>query len=62
MTGTQQWYWCLHHHAVESEDTACSPGRRLGPYPTREAAENWKEQADARNEKWDASDEDWEKS
>jgi hypothetical protein len=34
-----EFYWCLEHHKVEGphEDKAA---RRMGPYPTREAAEN----------------------
>jgi hypothetical protein len=52
----QQWYWCLEHNAAVTADDPCPPSRRLGPYPSREAAENWKETVEARNEKWDAED------
>jgi hypothetical protein len=54
------WYWCLDHEAAEPEERACSADRRWGPYPTREAAEHWREQAAARNEQWDADDRAWE--
>jgi hypothetical protein len=54
-----EWYWCQQHNAAEPADRACPPDRRLGPYPSREAAEHWKDTVDARNEKWDAEDEAW---
>ena len=39
MNGEQQWWYCLKHNTVESEPTC--PGKdRLGPYPTKEAAEH----------------------
>jgi hypothetical protein len=56
----QEWYWCLEHKVAEPADGPCPADRRLGPYPTREAAEHWKERVDARNEAWDAADKEWE--
>ena len=55
----QEWYWCLEHKAAERADGGCPPDRRLGPYPSREAAEHWKERVEARNEAWDAEDRSW---
>ena len=41
----EQWYWCLDHGAAErAEAGGCAPDRRLGPYASREEAENWKAQ------------------
>ena len=54
------WYWCLDHDAVEPASGTCPPDRRMGPYPSREAAANWKEQVAARNDQWEAEDEAWE--
>ena len=54
------WYWCLDHGAAEPGSSDCPPDRRLGPYPSKEAAEHWKERVEARNEAWDATDDDWE--
>jgi hypothetical protein len=54
-----EWYWCLDHKAAELADSSCPPGQRLGPYPSKEAAEHWKEKVDQRNAAWDADDEDW---
>jgi hypothetical protein len=56
----QDWYWCLEHKVAEPADGPCPADRRLGPYPSREAAEHWKERVDARNEAWDAADKEWE--
>ena len=53
------WYWCLDHHVAEAAESGCAADRRLGPYPSREAAEHWKEQVEARNEAWDAADKAW---
>jgi hypothetical protein len=54
-----EWYWCLAHKRAETADSGCPPDRRLGPYPSRDAAEHWKERVDARNEEWDAADKAW---
>ena len=53
----EQWYWCLHHQRVEPAE-GCPNSERLGPYPTREAAENWRQTTAARNEAWDADEAD----
>jgi hypothetical protein len=34
----------------------------LGPYPTKSAAENWKNTVETRNDSWDADDERWEQA
>jgi hypothetical protein len=60
MMSDEQWYWCLKHEAAEPATSSCPPDQRLGPYPTRDAAEHWKETADARNEAWEAADKEWE--
>jgi hypothetical protein len=49
------WYWCLRHEQVEPEE-GCANADRLGPYPTREAAANWRETTSRRNEEWDRED------
>ncbi|MDQ6613509.1 MAG: hypothetical protein M3083_01785 [Actinomycetota bacterium] len=52
-----EWYWCLDHEQAETSGSSCPPGRRLGPYQSKEAAEHWKERVDQRNQAWDAEDE-----
>ena len=34
----EQWFFCLKHHTVEPRD-GCAERHRLGPYATREQAE-----------------------
>ena len=56
---TGGWYWCMHHQKVEHGAHRCPPSETMGPYPTEEAARNWRQQAEARNDKWEAEDRDW---
>ena len=54
-----EWYWCLTHSRAELEPD-CPALDRLGPYPSKEAAEGWRETNEAREETWKAQDEAWE--
>lgn len=54
------WYWCQRHERAEQGQQACRALDRLGPYSTREAAENWAATAEARNDAWDEQDREWE--
>ena len=55
----QKWYWDLKaNRAVESSERD-TPDHLLGPYPTEEAAQNWKAKVEARNEAWKEDDERW---
>jgi hypothetical protein len=56
MNTQQSWYFCVKHQTVEGEDGACPGKDRLGPYPTREAAEHALDKVRERNEEWDAGD------
>ena len=56
---TTQWFWCLTHQQVEAGDQRDDPDNALGPYPTEDAARNWKATSEARNEAWDDEDERW---
>ncbi|MBA2773443.1 MAG: hypothetical protein H0U36_05285 [Nocardioidaceae bacterium] len=47
-----QYYFCLNHHTVESED-GCRAADRLGPYSSRQEAEQALEKVQQRNEEWD---------
>jgi len=31
----------------------------MGPYESREAAENWKDTVESRNDEWDKADREW---
>ena len=57
--GGGEFYWCVHHGRVEHGREACRADDRMGPYPTEEAARNWRETVEARNEKWEAEDRAW---
>jgi hypothetical protein len=52
------YFWCTDHHAVEDEH-GCRAEVRLGPYPTREAAEHALQSVQERNEQLDAEDAAW---
>ena len=54
------YWWCTDHKTVEG-DSGCRAEVRLGPYPTREAADHALQSVQERNEKLDAEDEAWEK-
>lgn len=55
----EEWYWCQRHQRAEPAGQACRALDRLGPYPSRQAAENWRETAEARNETWEEQDRAW---
>jgi hypothetical protein len=57
-SGSQRWYFCVRHQTVEDENGACPGKDRLGPYPTREAAEHALDTVRERNQEWDAADGD----
>jgi hypothetical protein len=52
-----QWYFCLVHHTVETEE-GCKAADRLGPYPTEAEAARALEKVQERNEAWD-NDPNW---
>jgi hypothetical protein len=52
MDEDNSWWFCLKHRAVE-HGGGCPDKDRLGPYPTREAAERALETVRERNEEWD---------
>lgn len=56
MDGDKHWWFCLKHNTVEDDDGVCPGKDRLGPYPTREAAEHALQTVHERNEQWDAQD------
>jgi hypothetical protein len=56
MDGDKNWWFCLKHNTVEDDDGACPGKDRLGPYPTREAAEHALQTVQERNKDWDAQD------
>lgn len=47
------WYYNLKTHQVQHADDAGRAEDRLGPYPSREAAQAALDQVQQRNEAWD---------
>jgi hypothetical protein len=52
---TGEWYYCFKHQKVERRDD-CNQMDRMGPYPTREDAENWRQRVAERNAAWGDDD------
>ena len=50
-----QWWFCLIHKVVE-ENEGCANASRLGPYETRELAENALERISKRQEELDSEE------
>lgn len=53
----EEWYYCVDHDQVEPK-MGCRITNRLGPYPTRAAAEKALQQVERRNDAWE-NDPDW---
>lgn len=53
------WYWSLTHNKAVPESDRGPDEDVLGPYPSKQAAENWKAQVEERNSEWEADDEEW---
>lgn len=47
------FWFCVRHHQVETDDTLCPSIDRLGPYGSHADAERALEKAEERNEEWD---------
>ncbi|MFK8022495.1 MAG: hypothetical protein AB8G26_00920 [Ilumatobacter sp.] len=56
------WYWDLRRGRAVPAAARGIGSDMLGPYPTRDAAENWKSTVDERNDAWAEQDEDWDDS
>ncbi|GAA1739029.1 hypothetical protein GCM10009809_38000 [Isoptericola hypogeus] len=56
--GVQYWF-NTRTGEVEESSTRSSWTHRMGPYPTREAAERALDQAKQRNDTWEDEDADW---
>jgi len=58
MAENDEWYYCVAHRRVEKK-FGCRMTDRLGPYATREEAEQALEKVEKRNIEWD-EDPAWE--
>jgi hypothetical protein len=50
-----EWYYCFKHKKVEKVGD-CRQMDRMGPYPTKEDAEHWRDRVAARNQAWGDDD------
>jgi hypothetical protein len=55
-----EWYWDLTNKVAVPARERGPAMRVLGPYPSKAAAENWRDTVEQRNEVWDADDAKWE--
>ncbi len=60
MSDGERFYWCQRHGRVERAGETCPERDLLGPYPSAEAARNWRQQHEAREDRWQAQDDAWE--
>ena len=54
----EEYWFCVKHHRVETQDNLCPSKHRLGPYPSEAEAARALEKTEERNEAWD-NDPDW---
>ena len=61
MTSTsERWWWDLAKGRAVRDDERGPDKDVLGPYPSRAAAEAWRERHEAREDAWEQEDERWE--
>ena len=60
MTDDEQWWWDLAAGRAVPESQRGPDRDVLGPYPTKEAAEAWREAHDRREGLWQDQDDAWE--
>lgn len=56
---SQDWYWDLVKQRAVRADERGPGDQTLGPYPSKSAAERWREKVEERNDAWEAADEEW---
>ncbi len=56
----ERFYWCQRHARVEPAGDTCPERDLLGPYPSADAARDWKHQHEEREDRWQAQDDAWE--
>jgi hypothetical protein len=56
----EQWYWNIKKGRAVAASERGRADELLGPYPTKEDAEHWRDHVEARNEAWEQADREWE--
>jgi hypothetical protein len=59
MSESTEWYWDLERRRAVPADERGHADQMLGPYRTKEEAENWRSTVQSRNDAWDEADEEW---
>ena len=54
-----RWWWDLRLGRAVTDDERGADKDVLGPYPTREAAEAWRDAHEGREDAWEDEDERW---
>jgi hypothetical protein len=57
---TEDWYFDVKRGVAVPASERGHADDLLGPYPSKAAAENWRQTVTTRNDAWDAEDERWE--
>jgi len=57
---TEQWWFDLAQGRAVRDDERGPADHLLGPYPSQEAAERWREAHEGREAGWKQQDEAWE--
>ena len=57
---SEQWYFDRKRGVAVPASERGHADDMLGPYPSKAAAENWRDTVAARNDAWDAEDDRWE--
>jgi len=55
----ERWWFDLKQGRVVSDEERGADRDVLGPYPSREAAERWRDAHEGREEAWEEDDERW---
>jgi hypothetical protein len=56
---TERWWWDLRAGRAVRDDERGPDRSVLGPYPSRAAAEQWRDSHEAREDAWEEEDERW---
>ena len=57
---TEDWYFDVKRGVAVPASERGHADDVLGPYPSKAAAENWRQTITSRNDAWDTEDERWE--
>ena len=56
----EQWYWDLKKGKAVPASERGPADEVLGPYPSKDEAEHWRDRLEERNQAWEQADKEWE--